>query len=60
MSNWIRCDERMPDVGQVLVWHPDECAMSIGSWDGAHWYDIEGTHMTGITHWQPLPEPPND
>lgn len=25
-----------------------------------NWWDIEGWHSGNVTHWMPLPEPPND
>lgn len=58
MSNWISVDERLPEYGtEVLVclangtraiayWHVSKCWLGLG------------TKLNHVTHWQPLPEPP--
>lgn len=59
---WIRITERMPEIGQrVLVFEKDgvhggnpidiEYRDYCGNWEG------QGI-ISGITHWMPLPEPP--
>lgn len=68
MSNWIKCSERMPEaklehveylVYEILndrvqhdYWNvPDECCSFEPFWN----------HYGGyVTHWQPLPEPPEE
>ena len=49
---WIKCSDRLPDDNvEVLVFDVD-----IGIFILA----INPDFMDGITHWQPLPEPPKD
>lgn len=68
MSKWVKCSERMPEIGsRVLV-----CSRGIyvglaayRQWKGAktekgralRFEDLRGI-VYNVTHWQPLPEPP--
>lgn len=50
MDNWISVKDRLPA-------HPGD----VLAYDGQCWvasYDEDGWRVKGITHWQPLPEPP--
>lgn len=71
MSEWIKCSERMPKRGQqVLVFidfNSDTVAPSIhdAEFTGATFRRGDCTVKIyphedgfGVTHWQPLPEPP--
>lgn len=67
---WISVKERLPEYDQlVLIWHPDFEKPFVGSrvdsglMDPLYWwrcefdmYEPEGI----ITHWMPLPEPPEE
>jgi hypothetical protein len=68
-SAWIKCGERMPPDGvPVLVWCPSgpkfgmEWGAHVAQIDGAFGFcgDVEWAHLDLTTHWQALPEPPND
>lgn len=64
-DGWIRVEERLPENNDnVLVYNAkyynENCSVEVAfcdeydkQWKGAPSYFIEG-----ITHWQPLPEPP--
>ncbi len=66
MQNWIKCSERMPDEGRPVL------TVAAGQvvqrtiyqfWEGAwiDWYEqYDEVKVDAFTHWQPLPEPPND
>lgn len=66
-GQWIRAEDEKPDTGQyVLVNHKDgvmQCAQYLISgyddrelWVLDHYYKEQGE----ITHWMPLPEPPEE
>lgn len=70
MSGWIKCSERMPDDGDVVLvrlYEPQK------PWKGVRIQDMKCTSYLGskefinhnnaiynveVTHWMPLPEPP--
>lgn len=51
MDNWISVEERLPEEEVYVL-----------AFDGSFWVawysEEEGWQPGGITHWQPLPEPP--
>lgn len=61
-SLWISVEERLPELGEVLV-------CTHGNWIGVVWHHGKGKFETGggmllgecdIAHWMPLPEPPKE
>ena len=62
---WIPVAERLPDEGEMVLWHgPADtfCPFVVGNRDGES-IDWGGDLTTSIaksrvTHWQPLPSPP--
>lgn len=67
MGEWVKCNERMPEHTQMLL------AFSQGEIVAAYWNWIvnpidykkyrgftylSGYPLEGVTHWMPLPEPP--
>lgn len=76
MSNnngWIKCSDRLPEIiggfdllnrsKVVLVYgkcyEEDKPYIFAGQILGDRWYHADGV-CDQITHWQPLPEPPQD
>ena len=67
MQNWIKCSERMPELDtRVLLYFrdydghiEDGCIGDEG--DGPYHYFFDGDSLRHEpTHWQPLPEPPQE
>ena len=65
MTDWISVKDRLPeDKNRVLVWYMGRrYEMPLfAEWDRSQWWDHEGLafgdYSKHITHWQPLPEPP--
>jgi len=68
MSEW-KTIETVPKTGRqfcgydcgpmVLLATKGESSITIGYWNGSAFDDGDyNSYMTGFTHWQPLPEPP--
>lgn len=69
VNQWISVNDRLPEEeGDVLVWivdgKPDGIhhleSEYIANWEDGNFYDGDWNVINGITHWQPLPEPPKD
>ena len=57
MSNWIDAKDRLPEENTpVLVWDKD--AVDIGFIRDGRWRDFSEV-FRHVTHWMPLPEPPD-
>jgi len=64
MNNWISVDKEMPHTGPLMTYETYivsnggrgfECKFMNGEW----YQDFSGCGPRGdITHWQPLPSPP--
>lgn len=69
MADWIKCSERMPENTQMVL------AFSQGEIVAAYWNYVvcpieykkyraftylSGSLLEHVTHWQPLPEPPQE
>lgn len=59
---WISVKDRLPDFDDPVLWLDEACNIFVSELDkdGNAWLDgedlIEGTK---VTHWRPLPAPPN-
>ena len=62
MNEWISVEERLPDEELVF------CLVCIGPYKWIYicefsngiWYEDNGPRVFGVTHWMPLPEPPDN
>lgn len=62
MNNWISVSKRLPDEsGEYLVYcyHDIEPGKFVALCAYNH-IDKEWLDYIGVTHWQPLPEPPSE
>lgn len=62
LPQWIKCSERMPEnCDGVFAWSEAAFAYAVEAYFDGSWYrtltDEEEHH---ITHWMPLPEPPQE
>jgi hypothetical protein len=63
MSEWISVKERLPEVGNGMFLvsylfagkHP---CMMVCAWYGGAFRGLDLIAMSTVTHWMPLPEPP--
>lgn len=68
MSEWIKCSERMPPQGEMVIcyssYYQQVQNMTLRLSNERWWSDIDGDwqglHKDVISHWMPLPEPPNE
>ena len=59
---WIPVEERLPEEGiEVLVSvdeNSDDCGYHVCLYRGGEYVRSESGYIFGVTHWMPLPEPP--
>ena len=63
MSEWISVEDRLPDdTGRYwcYVTEHGELGKSSYQWNIAYNVYAEMFEEVGVTHWQPLPEPPKE
>ncbi len=59
--NWINTKDRLPgDPTEVLALNGREVLVASRSEYNGIWYDINAEEVSGVTHWMPLPEPPDE
>ena len=57
-DGWISVKDRLPDKkGDYLIYNTDGIVWPYW-YDGDGWYDTLGYLTQRVTHWMPLPEPP--
>ena len=66
VSEWISVNDRLPDgIGYYVTYAPGYYGISIMEWrtpeltDVLQWWADEWSPTSTVTHWMPLPEPPN-
>lgn len=55
---WIPVTERLPEKFQPVIVCREGGKVEQGYKDVADWWKVYGTRTKKITHWMPLPEPP--
>jgi hypothetical protein len=65
MTQWVDCKERLPTPGEYVLTYCNDGGDYLDRYiiasvtDENIWNDNDYYDVSGITHWQPLPEPPN-
>ncbi|HAK0847163.1 TPA: DUF551 domain-containing protein [Salmonella enterica] len=65
-DGWISCSERMPDndESKPIAIFTGKClgqGMFVATYDDDGFFDYwEGMEIIGVTHWMPLPDPPQE
>ncbi|WP_370610206.1 DUF551 domain-containing protein [Escherichia coli] len=66
-DGWISCSERMPDDGQHVIILCDSAFVLYAQYRGGEFFDVVRngeeffeTQSRNVTHWMPLPEPPQE
>lgn len=66
-DSWISCSERMPDDGQHVIILCDGAFVLYAQYRGGEFFDVVRngeeffeTQSRNVTHWMPLPEPPQE
>ena len=55
MSEWIKCSERLPEMREIYKGSPLTTGMVL-TFNG--YFVSVGLIEEDVTHWQPLPDPP--
>jgi hypothetical protein len=60
VNRWIPCSERLPEYGEYVMFIRKNCECYIGYYDEKNTWNTDYQWFTGedVTHWMPLPEPP--
>ena len=59
MSEWISVEDGLPGRVYVLVW--ESGCPNVGYLSGSgKWYVDRDEVTRGVTHWMPLPQPPDN
>lgn len=62
VNRWIPCSERLPEKNvEVLAYSPYWGKIVVAMWGGEYWLEQwtdDDLEQSEITHWMPLPEPP--
>lgn len=56
---WISVKDRLPEKGTDVIANSKICGVTPAFYDNdGTYYDLNGDGVRGVTHWMPLPEPP--
>jgi hypothetical protein len=61
MTPWSSVDDELPDDGEAVLIYQEDADVWMGFLDGDVWRLIDGSRCDEhepVTHWQHLPEPP--
>ena len=59
---WIKCSDKLPSGPYRVLVNPRKGGMAVAEYhkEIKYWCDVDGGYYSplNITHWMPLPEPP--
>lgn len=55
---WVEFSERLPEDSSSILIRYLHGEVVVGFWDGDDWHDHDGVAPSHVTHWMPLPKPP--
>jgi hypothetical protein len=55
---WISVKDRLPDGNESVLFY-SQMGWSIGFKAEGYWVCYNHGHLDSVTHWMPLPQPPN-
>ena len=58
-NEWVSVEERLPEEKQRVIVRCERVGTSVGWILWGRWMTDIGPHVGDVTHWMPLPEPPN-
>ena len=58
IPRWISVDERLPERFELVIVCRENGKVEQGCRDVKDWWKVYGTRTKKVTHWMPLPEPP--
>lgn len=61
MTEWVKCSERLPDIGKLVLIVIDSSNVDAGRLlfeDNRPWFFSETMMISNVTHWAELPKPP--
>lgn len=63
-SAWISVEERLPEPFKLVIvcrkYNKDFWKIEQGQLTVNGWWKVYGTNLKSVTHWMPLPEPPEE
>lgn len=60
IPRWISVEERLPDCFEPVIVCRKGGKVEQGHRDVNDWWKVYGTRTKHVTHWMPLPKPPED
>lgn len=60
MNEWISVKERLPDRFAPVIVCRAGGKVEQGHRDVGDWWRVYGTRTKHVTHWMPMPEPPEE
>lgn len=60
MGNWISVKDRLPEQDVKVITYSETFGLNFGHLGIDKVWFVSGYYAKNVTHWQPLPEPPNE